>query len=403
MAYRQHPMYRHFRVSLALATTLLGPAISAHAQSEPYKTFDTRPVITQGPYLIATASTTTTIVWLTDTPSHSLVKYARGAGLPSAALTESSEPERDGLVPVGLRHVVHLTGLAPGTVYSYQVVSTRVVKLKAYWPDKGLSTESPVFAFTTLDPRKPTASFSVVTDTHEDVARIRALNKLVDWKTTDFLVHSGDAFHWLADEEQLFRNWLEPTIAALGSTTPLIYARGNHEMRGPFARQLFDYVPNIEGRFYFARDAGPVHLLVLDTGEDKADDTNVYARLNRTAPYRAAELTWLREHFSSTARVKDAPFRVIVMHQPRWGWLPDGNGAWIQAANDAGVDLVIAGHTHRFSYAPPSAGAGHKYHLLVIGQDQVARVDATAITLKVVVTATDGKVVHSMEIPRGVR
>ena len=174
-------------------------------------------------------------------------------------------------------------------------------------------------------------------------------------------------------------------------------------MRGPFARQLFDYVPNIEGRFYFARDAGPVHLVVLDTGEDKADDTNVYARLNRTAPYRAAELAWLREHFSSTPRVKDAPFRVIVMHQPRWGWLPDGNGAWIQAANDAGVDLVIAGHTHRFSYTPPSASAGHKYHLLVIGQDQVARVDATATTLKVVVTATDGKVVHSMEIPRGVR
>lgn len=114
MAYRQHPMYRHCRVSLALATTLLGPAISAHAQSEPYKTFDTRPVITQGPYLIATASTATTIVWLTDTPSHSLVKYARGAGLPSAALTESSEPERDGLVPVGLRHVVHLTGSSTG-------------------------------------------------------------------------------------------------------------------------------------------------------------------------------------------------------------------------------------------------------------------------------------------------
>ena len=392
-----------FRLTLALVAGLMGPAVYAHAQSEPYKTFDTRPVITQGPYLVATGSTTATIVWLTDTPSHSVVRYGRGGGLAASALSESSEPERDGLVPVGLRHVVHLTGLAPGAVYSYQVVSTRVVKLKAYWPDKGLSTESPVFAFTTLDPRKPTVSFSVVSDTHEDVARIRALNKLVDWKTTDFFVHTGDAFHWLADEEHLFRNWLEPTIAALRSTTPLIYARGNHEMRGPFARQLFDYVPAIEGRFYFAREAGPVHLLVLDTGEDKPDETNVYAKLNRTAPYRAAELTWLRQHLVTSAHVKEAPFRVIVMHQPRWGWLADGNGPWIQTANDAGVDLVIAGHTHRFSYTPPSAGVAHEYHLLVIGQDQVARVDATTTTLKVVVTATDGKVVHSMEIPRAAR
>ena len=38
-----------------------------------------------------------------------------------------------------------------------------------------------------------------------------------------------------------------------------------------------------------------------------------------------------------------------------------------------------------------------EYHLLVIGQDPVARIDATATTLRVVPTATDGKVVHSTE------
>lgn len=387
------------RLIFALGLVLATPA-AALAQSEPYKVFDTRPVITQGPYLIATGTTTATVVWLTDAPSHSLVRYGRGAGLAAAALTSSAEPERDGLVPVGLRHVVHLTGLDAGATYSYQVVSTRVVKLKAYWPDKGLATESPVYQLTTLDPRKPTASFSVVTDTHEDVTRIRALNKLIDWKTTDFLVHTGDAFHWIDDEEHLFRNWLEPTIAGLGQSTSLMYARGNHELRGAFARQLFDYIPTVEGRFYFARDAGPVHLMILDTGEDKPDDTNVYAKLNRTSPYRAAELAWLRDHVVSDSRVKSAPFRVIAMHQPRWGWLADGNEAWIQTANDAGVDLVIAGHTHRFSYTAPGPNVAHKYHLLVVGQDQVARVDATASELKVVVTATDGKVIHTLVIPR---
>jgi len=387
------------RLSLVLALAMAMPA-AALAQSEPYKVFDTRPVITQGPYLIATGTTTATVVWLTDAPSHSLVRYARGTGLPAAALTQSAEPQHDGLVPVGLRHVVHLTGLEPGATYSYQVVSTRVVKLKAYWPDKGLAIESPVYALTTLDPRKPTASFSVVTDTHEDIARIRALNKLIDWKSTDFLVHTGDAFHWIDDEEHLFRNWLEPTIAGLGQSTPLVYARGNHELRGAFARQLFDYIPTVEGRFYFARDAGPVHLIVIDTGEDKPDDTNVYAQLNRTAPYRTDELAWLRAHIASAERVRSAPFRVIAMHQPRWGWLADGNESWIQAANDAGVDLVIAGHTHRFSYTAPGPGVAHKYHLLVVGQDQVARVDATTTELKVVVTATDGKVVHTLVIPR---
>jgi predicted phosphodiesterase len=382
---------------LAIAAT--SPA-TAWAQSEPYKVFDTRPVITQGPYLVATSNTSTTIVWMTDAPSHSKVRYARGAGLGADALTSTAEPQQDGLAPVGLRHVVHVTGLEPGATYSYQIVSTRVVKLKAYWPDKGLSTSSPIYGFTTLDPRKPAVSFSVVTDTHEDLVRIRALNKLIDWKTTDFFVHAGDAFHFIDDEEHLFRNWLEPTSAALAQTTPLMYARGNHELRGAFARQLYDYIPNVDGRFYFARDAGPVHLLVLDTGEDKPDDTNVYADLNRTTPYRAAELAWLREHFRTAPRVRTAPFRVIVMHQPQWGWLADGNAAWIDAANTAGVDLVIAGHNHKFSYTPPGPSVPHKYHLLVVGQDQVARVDATATELTVVVTATDGKVVHTLKIAR---
>ena len=334
---------------------------------------------------------------MTDTPSHSKVRFAKGASLAAAALTEIVEPERDGLVPVATRHAITLSGLEPGATYSYQVVSTRVVALKAYWPDKGLSVEGPVAQFTTLDPRKPSVSFSFVTDTHEDVARIRALGKIIDWKTTEFLVHGGDAFHWLDTEDQLFRLWLDPTIALLGASTPLMYARGNHEMRGPFARQLFEYMPAPEGRFYYARDAGPVHLIVLDTGEDKPDDTNVYALLNKTSPYRAAELAWLRDHVRSDPRVAAAPFRVIAMHQPRWGWLANGNAEWVALAGDARVNPVIAGHNHKFSYTAPTDT--QKYHLLVVGQDQVARVDATTTALTVVVTGTDGKVVHTVTIP----
>lgn len=365
-------------------------------QSEPYKVFETKPVITDGPYLVALSDSAVSVVWMTDAPSHSSVRLVPAAS-PNAKPT-IIEPQTDGLVPVGLRHVVVLTGLTPGTSYRYQAVSTRVVKIKAYWPDKGLSTESPAATFTTLDARKPTASFSAVTDTHEDVARINKLMKMVDWASTDALVHLGDAFDWLDTEDQLFRRWLTPTVAALGPGKPLLYARGNHELRGPFARALAGYVPSPEGRFYYARDLGPMHLVVLDTGEDKPDDTNVYAQLNRTVPYRAAELAWLTEHVTTTPRMAQAPFRVVAMHQPQWGWLEGGNAPWVQLANSAGIDLVIAGHNHRFSYEPPNEA--HRYHLVVVGQDQLARVDASATELRVVVTGTDGAVVKTVTIPR---
>jgi predicted phosphodiesterase len=381
--------------ALILSLAILAVAVPAHAQSEPFTVFDTRPVITEGPYLVATSETAVTIVWLTDTPSHAKVRYG-----PGSELSDVAEPQVDGLVPVGTRHVVHLRGLSPGTTYSYEVVATRVVKLNAYWPDKGLDARSGPHQFTTFDRGSPSVSFSVVTDTHEDRGLIDRLNRAIDWESTEFLVHAGDAFDWIDTEEHLFRAWLRPTSAGLAHTKPLFFCRGNHELRGPFARRLLDYIPTPERRFYYSRDAGPVHLMVLDTAEDKPDNTNVYAELNRTAPYRAEELAWFREHIKTTPRVSEAPFRVILMHQPEWGWLADGSEAWVETANAAGVDLVIAGHRHRFSHTPPGPDVEHSYHLLVIGKDQVARVDATATELRVVVTDTDGNLVHTLVIPR---
>jgi hypothetical protein len=64
------------------------------------------------------------------------------------------------------------------------------------------------------------------------------------------------------------------------------------------------------------------------------------------------------------------------------------------------VDLVIAGHRHRFSYTPPGPDVQHSYHLLVLGQGQVARVEATADELRVIVSGVDGTIVHTLVVPR---
>jgi predicted phosphodiesterase len=300
------------------------------------------------------------------------------------------------LLGVGAR--VRLSGLEPGRTYRYQAVATRVVKLNAYWPEKGLPVESPVAAFTTFDRRKPAVSFSAVTDTHELVTRIDALMKAIEWPATDFLAHVGDAFDSLQSEEQLFSRWLDPIGKGLAKTKPLIYARGNHEWRGPFARMLFPYVPSVEGRFYYTRDHGPLRLVVLDTGEDKPDDTNVYSRLNRSEPYLAGELGWFAQT-AADARFRAAPFRVVLMHQPQWGSMPDGRARWKAAANAAGVDLVISGHEHKFRRIDPGT-EGAAFTTLVLGQDQVARVDATAEEIHVTVKTATGEAGDTFTVPR---
>ncbi len=74
--------------------------------------------------------------------------------------------------------------------------------------------------------------------------------------------------------------------------------------------------------------------------------------------------------------------------------------AWVETANTARVDLVIAGHRHRFSYTQPGPDVEHNYHLLVIGKEQIGRVDATATELRVVVTDLDGSIVQTIVIPK---
>ena len=149
----------HRVLVLGVGIWLIATLVSAQSASDPFQVFDTRPVIMEGPYLVARSETTATVVWLTDAPSHAKVRSWLDGDLSTTA-----EPEAHGLVPVGTRHVVHLEDLAPGTTHNYEVIATRVVKLNAYWPDKGLDAVSGSHRFTTLDRDAALVSFSVVTD-----------------------------------------------------------------------------------------------------------------------------------------------------------------------------------------------------------------------------------------------
>lgn len=364
------------------------------AQHEPYITHDTRPLIMEGPFLVAPTQDGVTVVWKTDTDCHSRIEYGE-----SAELGNLAEVFRHGFVPVGTTHSIRLSGLTSGKTYHYKTVSTRVVKLKAYWPEKGLSIESKVCKFTVPDPENKTVTFSFLADTqHEDVRRLGSNLDVVNWESIEFLVHGGDAFEAIESEDQLFGKFLHPVTERL-EHKPLVFVRGNHDMRGSFARQLYGYLPTHSGEFYYSFDAGPVHFLVLDTGEDKDDDTNVYGGLNRTAPYREQEFAWLQDHIQTDQRIKEAPFRIILMHAPNWGWVDGKSDKWTDLANRAGVDLVISGHRHRYSWNP--AGTDERnYGVLVVGQDQAAHVEASSTEIKVVVTDTSQGVVGKISVPR---
>lgn len=384
------------RLTVMLAAVALVSLVElVAAQDEPYIIHNTRPLITEGPYLVAPAQDGVSIVWKTDTDCHSRVEYGTSPELGSVA-----EIYEHGFVPIGTVHAIRLSGLTPGQTYHYKVVSTRVVKMKGYWPEKGLSIETPPHTFTVVTPGNETVTFSFLTDTqHGDLRRTASNLDAVDWENSDFLAHGGDAVGSVDTEEQLFQELLRPVSIRLRHSKPLVFVRGNHDMRGAFARQLYQYLPTQTGEFYYSFDAGPVHFLVLDTGEDKDDDTNVYAGLNRTEPYREQEFAWLQEHLKTNRRIEEAPFRIILMHAPNWGWVDGDRAKWTDLANRAGVDLVISGHRHRFSWSPPGT-EGRDYGILVVGQDQVGTVRVSPTEIKWRVTDTSGSEVGAASVFR---
>jgi predicted phosphodiesterase len=362
----------------------------AQGPHKPYIIHDTIPVIEHGPYITAPSKTGVTITWTTDIPAHSKVVYGTGG-----KLDEICELQIDGFLPVDTLHTIHLEDLKPGQHYHYRVVSTGVEKLKPYWPEKTRSVKSPVYSFTTLDEQNSSVNFDFIADSqHEDVKRLNDNLELVEWDAIDFLVHGGDALGEVLDEQQIFDKFIDPVSRRLDHSIPMVYVRGNHEMRGPYARKFKEYVPNPTGRFYYAFNAGQVHFIVLDTGEDKPDSTNVYSGLNRVKEYREEEFEWLQHHVQHSSALKNSPFRIILMHGPRWGWVNGKKERWTRIANKANIDLILSGHWHRFARISPGK-YNNNFPILVVDQDQVAHVKATGEELKIRVTGKDGKTVDS--------
>ena len=222
---------------------------------------------------------------------------------------------------------------------------------------------------------------------------------------------NGDITNDVTTEELLINEYLNPAGQAHADSTPLFFSRGNHDVRGEAARLLADYAPGLGGAYHYVFRQGPIGCLVLDTGEDKPDESPVYAGLNDFAAHRTAQQRWLERAIEDPA-FKSAPFRIAIMHIPLvwdgdvpadwpsvWGgfkgWIcEDGRNKWHDLLEKAGVRLVISGHTHRHAWFPPRAE--HSYAQLTGGgpkpeQATVIRVQADAQQMHVRVTNLAGE------------
>jgi predicted phosphodiesterase len=338
----------------------------ANAQPEPAATpspwtapFDSAPCL-QNP-----TATSMNVTFAVNALCTAWVEFGTGG-----ELDQRADGARHGLLPLNNRvHTFSLRGLTPGTRYRYRVVARPIVFKNAYSITPGEAVRSPVYTFTTPDNGAGGAArFSIINDTHEKADTLGAMTSLLATHPADLHFWNGDIFDDIRSDDQLVAQILRPVNAPYATEVPMCFVAGNHDVRGAHARHLERFAPTSDGLRCYALRQGPVAFVVLDTGEDKPDDHQVYGGLNAFASYRRTQAVWLAD-VTASAPWRDAKFRVAVMHIPLWGdsCSEDSRAQWHTLLEQGRTDLVINGHVHKHLYTPGGAGAPHRYSQLVGG------------------------------------
>ncbi|KYP13644.1 FN3 domain-containing metallophosphoesterase family protein [Flavihumibacter sp. CACIAM 22H1] len=354
-----------------------------------------------GPYLQVVSSTSMSIRWITEVPSYSWVEYGE-----TAELGKKAHAVTDGLVDAYNRvHEIILEDLEPGKTYWYRIVSKAILDFQPYKLVYGEQLNSDVYTLSTLPTHSRELNWLVLNDIHDQPKSFGDLIRLNGKDPYDFVFLNGDMFDYQTDEKQIMEHLLIPCSSSFATQKPFLFVRGNHETRGKYARQLKDYFTNPGGQF-FSINCGPVFVLALDTGEDKPDKEEVYAGIVDFDQYRRRQAIWLEKQLQSRAARK-ARFRVVMMHIPTF-YSGDWHGTlhcrelFSPLFDKYKVDLVIAGHTHKYGIHPPVKGQ-HNYPIVIgggpkEGKRTLIKVRATEEALNLQMLRDDGEQVGTYTI-----
>ncbi|MDR2474179.1 MAG: metallophosphoesterase [Tannerella sp.] len=308
------------------------------------------------PYLQNPAQDGMTVMWHTADPSYSWVEY--GVSTNESDLQTARAVEH-GIVSANItRHKVRLTGLVAETKYYYRICSRKVIKYQAYSKELGPTEHSPFYSFTTFGDAPKDFTCLIFTDLHNNVSLYDKLMDRVGEKgfNFDFAVFNGDIFEDPATDNQVLTLIARYNNRADASNKPVIYLRGNHEIRGAYAMQLPAFFDLPEDETYFAFTFGDTRFVFLDNGEDKNDSSAEYFGLVDFDGFRQRETEWLQHEITSTA-FTSAYRKVLIHHIPLYGYSNNFDPGffpckdlWDPIFRSTPFDVDITGHLHSFSF-----------------------------------------------------
>ena len=163
----------------------------------------------------------------------------------------------------------------------------------------------------------------LVSDTHFGLVNHKefsdkVVNKILEIKP-DFVLHAGDFYDGPANDTKLItESWKK-----LASAVPVFYAPGNHEEYGDYA-----------GFLTSIRNAG-INALV--------DEVTLYEGVEIAGiAFRDKRQDEIAGKIIKNLKVDSTKASILINHHP----------AFQKSAEDIGIDLMVAGHTHRGQFWP---------------------------------------------------
>ena len=207
--------------------------------------------------------------------------------------------------------------------------------------------------------------FFSIADAHnrvdEPVAAAKAFGKM------DFLILNGDIPNDAGDIKN-FATIHRIASEITNGEIPVVYARGNHDMRGIYAENIADHTPTDNGNSYFTFRLGKIWGIVLDCGEDKVDTHTEYGSTICCTEFRRRQTEFINSVIANAENeyaAEGVEYKLVVCHDPFTEYESDKPSAedyaiyteWARLLRESvKPDVMISGHVHR-AYITEIGGA----------------------------------------------
>ncbi len=237
-------------------------------------------------------------------------------------------------------------------VKKYRVYLQRVLDRKPYFTETAIE-EVREFDF------KPVQGDSIrayhLADTHNAVEEPVIAAKT--YGPIDFLILNGDIPDHSGKEKNILTIY-ELIARITQGTIPVVFSRGNHDMRGKYAEKFAEYTPGDHGNSYYTFRLGDIWGLVLDDGEDKIDAHLQYANMMCCRDFRKRETEYIKEVIQNAKTEYEAEginHKIIISHatfthqeeESLFNIEHDIHAEWVALLREyIKPEMILCGHVH---------------------------------------------------------